>query len=178
VIRCRTPCGAFFSSRRRFLATCPVDAVAEWRFLHTEHFHLIGDVSARQLRDVALRFEQFRDIAARLNLAPDKPAGGCSTHDSRVPEREIVRALSLPRDSGRILDTAGMFVDGPDTVYIAIRLDRGESIVQISVHEYAHLLMKSVFPGAPPWFKREEWREFYSTLRITRGPFRVDRVSG
>ena len=51
------------------LAICPVDAAAEWRTLRTDHFHIIGDASAGRLREVATRFEQFRDIVTRLNIA-------------------------------------------------------------------------------------------------------------
>ena len=147
------------------LASWPVDAAAEWRFLHTEHFHLVGDVSARQLRDVALRFEQFRDIAARLNLAPTSPQAASPLTILVFRNGKSFEPF-MPRDSGRVLDTAGMFVDGPDSVYIAVRLDRGESSFRSVSHEYAHLLMKSVFPGAPPWLN-EGMAEFYSTLRIT-----------
>jgi hypothetical protein len=50
------------------VALFPAAAKAEWRSLRSEHFRLIGDAAARQLREVALRFEQFRDIVTRVNL--------------------------------------------------------------------------------------------------------------
>ena len=157
------------------LASWPVDAAAEWRFLHTEHFHLVGDVSARQLRDVALRFEQFRDIAARLNLAPTSPQAASPLTILVFRNGKSFEPF-MPRDSGRVLDTAGMFVDGPDSVYIAVRLDRGESSFRSVSHEYAHLLMKSVFPGAPPWLN-EGMAEFYSTLRWTGWEAEVSAIA-
>jgi hypothetical protein len=147
------------------LLTIPVSADAEWRFLHTEHFQLIGDVSARELRDVALRFEQFRDIATRLNLAP-------ASRQAAAPLTILVFRNGksfepfMPRESGRVVDSAGMFVEGPDTVYIAVRLDRGEASFRSVFHEYSHLLMRGVFPDAPLWLN-EGMAEFYSTLRIT-----------
>jgi hypothetical protein len=33
---------------------------AEWNSLHTEHFLLLGDASPGVIKEVALRFEQFR----------------------------------------------------------------------------------------------------------------------
>jgi hypothetical protein len=147
------------------LATCPVDAAAEWRFLHTEHFQLIGDVSARQLRDVALRFEQFRDIATRLKLAPTG-SEAASPLTIVVFRNQKSFEPFMPRNAGRVVDSAGMFVEGPDSVYIAVRLDRGEESFRAVFHEYSHLLLKRVFPEAPVWFN-EGMAEFYSTLRIT-----------
>ena len=147
------------------LATCPVDAAAEWRFLHSEHFQLIGDVSARQLRDVALRFEQFRDIATRLNLAP-KPEEAASPLTILVFRNGKSFEPFMPRAGGRVVDSAGMFVEGPDSVYIAVRFDRGEASFRSVFHEYSHLLLRRGFPEAPLWL-HEGMAEFYSTLRIT-----------
>ena len=48
------------------LLAAPVHAAAEWRALRTDHFHVIGDVSADRLREVALRFEQFREVVTQL----------------------------------------------------------------------------------------------------------------
>ena len=44
------------------LATCPVDAAAEWLVLRTEHHQVAGNVSAREMKDVGLRLEQFRIV--------------------------------------------------------------------------------------------------------------------
>ncbi len=142
----------------------PHQAAAEWRSLRTEHFQLIGDVSERQLRDVALRFEQFRDIVTRLNLADGKG-------DSSSPIPIIVfrdrRSFEpfMPRAGGHIVEAAGMFAEGPDSVYIAVRLDGGASSYQAVFHEYTHLLLRRAFPDAPLWLD-EGLAEYYSTLRI------------
>ena len=147
------------------LLTIPASAGAEWQFLHTEHFQLVGDVSARQLRDVALRFEQFRDIATRLNLAPARKAAASPLTILVFRNGKSFEPF-MPRDGGRVVDSAGMFVEGPDSVYIAVRLDRGEASFRSVFHEYSHLLLRGVFPDAPLWL-HEGMAEFYSTLRIT-----------
>lgn len=148
-----------------FLLTSPASAGAEWRFLHSEHFQLIGDVSARQLRDVAIRFEQFRDIATRLNLAQTRQESTAPLTILVFRNRSSFEPF-MPRSGGRVLESAGMFVDGPDSVYIAVRLDRGEESFRAVFHEYSHLLLGRVFPEAPLWL-HEGMAEFYSTLRIT-----------
>ena len=143
----------------------PRQAAAQWRSLTTEHFHLIGDVPERQLSDVALRFEQFRDIVTRLNLA--------ATNDgapSRVPivvfrDRRSFEPF-MPRAGGHIVESAGMFVEGPDSVYIALRLDGGAASYRAAFHEYTHLLLRQAFPDAPLWLD-EGLADYYSTLRIT-----------
>ena len=147
------------------LLTIPVSASAEWRFLRSEHFQVIGDVSARQLRDVAIRFEQFRDIATRLNLAKIRQEA-TSPLTILVFRNGTSFEPFMPRANGRTLESAGMFVEGPDTIYIAVRLDRGDTTFRAVFHEYSHLLLRSVFPDAPLWL-HEGMAEFYSTLRVT-----------
>ena len=147
------------------LATCPVNAGAEWRFLHTKNFQLIGDVSASQLRDVALRFEQFREIAIRLNLAAASQQPTAPLTILVFRSRKSFEPY-MPRDDGRIVESAGMFVEGPDSVYIAVRFDRGEESFRSVFHEYSHFLLRGVVPNAPLWLS-EGMAEFYSTLRVT-----------
>src|SRR4030095_4880887 len=40
---------------------------AEWTSLRTEHFLLLGDAPAREIREVALRFEQYRAAVTSLS---------------------------------------------------------------------------------------------------------------
>lgn len=148
-----------------FLAAVPADATAEWRSLRSEHFHLIGDASPRQLRDVALRFEQFRDIVTRLNIASAAKQPVAPLTIFVFKDRDSFEPF-MPRADGRTVEAAGMFVEGPDNVYIAVRLDRGEEAFRAVFHEYTHLLLRRVFPDAPLWL-HEGLAEYYSTLRIT-----------
>lgn len=143
----------------------PVQATAEWRSLRTEHFQLIGDVSARELREVALRFEQFRDIVRRLNLAETRQDSSSALPIMVFRDKRSFEPF-MPRANGRIVEAAGMFVEGPDSVYIAIRLDGGDASYRSVFHEYTHLLLRRVFPDAPLWL-HEGLAEYYSTLRIT-----------
>jgi tetratricopeptide (TPR) repeat protein len=148
-----------------FLVVAPAQSAAEWRSLRTEHFHLIGDVSDRQLRDVALRFEQFRDVITQLKVTATQEDAG-----SRVPiivfrDRRSFEPF-MPRALGHVVEAAGLFVEGPDSVYIAVRLDSGDASYRAAFHEYTHLLLRQTFPDAPLWLD-EGLADYYSTLRIT-----------
>jgi tetratricopeptide (TPR) repeat protein len=147
------------------LCVAPVPAAAEWRSLRSEHFHLIGDVSPRQLRDVALRFEQFRDIVTRLNIASARQEAASPLTVFVFKNRTSFEPF-MPRFGTRTVEAAGMFVEGPDSVYLAVRLDRGEASFRSVFHEYTHLLVRRVLPEAPLWL-HEGLAEYYSTLRIT-----------
>ena len=144
----------------------PASAAAEWRSLRSEHFQLIGNASARELRDVALRFEQFRDIVTRLdsNQPIEKDDGSLVTilvfRDTKSFEP------FMPRVDDRRLPAAGMFVAGPDATYIAVRLNNADESFREVFHEYSHLLLRRAFPDAPLWLD-EGLAEYYSTLRIT-----------
>ena len=147
------------------LLTTATQASAEWRALRTDHFQIIGDASAAQVREVALRFEQFREIVTRLNIA----AAGLdrvSTLTIYVFKDRKSFEPFMPRSDGRVVEAAGMFVEGPDTNYIAVRLDRADESFRSVFHEYTHLLLRRVFPDAPLWL-HEGLAEYYSTLRIT-----------
>ena len=47
------------------ILACAAPASANWRSLKSNHFLVIGDASERDLRDVALRLEQFREVVSR-----------------------------------------------------------------------------------------------------------------
>jgi tetratricopeptide (TPR) repeat protein len=148
-----------------FLTAAPIEATAEWRSLRTDHFHVIGDAAAGKLREVALRFEQFRDIVTRLNIASAREESGSPLTLFVFKDRSSFEPF-MPRSGGRVVEAAGMFVEGPDTVYIAVRLDRSDESFRSVFHEYTHLLLRRVFPDAPLWLD-EGLAEYYSTLRIT-----------
>lgn len=147
------------------IAVVPARATAQWRSLRSTHFQLIGNTSANELRNVALRFEQFRDIVTRLGAgAVDEDAGPPLTivvfRDGRSFEP------FMPRVNDRRVRAAGMFVEGPDSTYIAVSLANGDESFRAVFHEYSHLLLQKAFKNAPLWFN-EGVAEYYSTLRIT-----------
>jgi tetratricopeptide (TPR) repeat protein len=148
----------------------PLQAAAEWRALRTNHFQVIGDVSAGRLRDVALRFEQFREVATQL-LPDALRAGSAPVVVIVFPDAGLYRPF-MPVANGRTVIVDGSFVDGADTNYITLNVEAGEQAFPAIFHEYSHVLLNTAFAGAPLWFN-EGLAEYFSTFRVTDGGRRV-----
>ena len=148
------------------LATIPRPATAEWRSLRSEHFQVIGDVSQGQLRDVALQFEQFRQVVTQL--IPAALRSGSPPVVVVVFPDQRSHGPFMPRVNGRTLPVAGMFLGGQDVNYITVSLEAGHESFAVVFHEYSHLLLRSVFANAPLWFS-EGLAEYYSTFQVMNG---------
>jgi tetratricopeptide (TPR) repeat protein len=148
------------------LALAPATAAAEWRELRSDHFRVIGDVPAMRLRDVALRFEQFRQVVTQLLPA----AGGAGTPPLVVivfPDARSYRPY-MPVSSGRTVPVDGFFVDGADVNYITMNIEAGEQAFPIVFHEFSHFLLNNAFPNTPLWL-HEGLAEYFSTFEVTDG---------
>ena len=148
------------------LLIAPVQAAAEWRALRTNHFHVIGDVSSGRLRDVALRFEQFREVVTQL-LPAALRAGSAPVVVIVFPDARSYRPF-MPLANGRTVPVDGFFVDGADVNYITMNVEAGEQAFPVVFHEFSHLLLNNAFAHAPLWFN-EGLAEYFSTFEVTNG---------
>ncbi|HEX5110475.1 MAG TPA: DUF1570 domain-containing protein [Vicinamibacterales bacterium] len=148
------------------LLLAPFQAAAEWRALRTDHFQIVGDVSAGRLREVALRFEQFREVVTQLLPAALK-AGSAPVVVIVFPDTRSYRPF-MPVANGKPVQVDGFFVDGADTNYITLNVEAGEEAFPAIFHEFSHLLLSSVFDQAPLWFN-EGLAEYFSTFQVTDG---------
>jgi len=146
------------------LAVAPAVATAEWLTLRTPHHQVAGDVSPKQLKDVALRLEQFRDVIATLNEATVRASDDASVIVLAFPDERSYRPF-MPVASGQRVPVDGMFVSSPRGTYITINLDAAAGAYRSIYHEYSHLLLRNVFGAAPLWFN-EGLAEYYSTLEV------------
>ena len=147
-----------------FLLTLPLSA-ADWISLRSEHFQLFGNASERELRDVALRLEQFREAILKLNPASVRDGAPVITLIFR--DDRSFRPF-MPRTNGRVVPVTGVFTGGLDASYIALSLDAGEQAYRGIFHEFSHYLLRSAFPAAPVWFN-EGLAEYYSTFEVING---------
>jgi FimV-like protein len=147
------------------VAFTPVAAAAEWLALRTRHHQVAGDVSARDLKEVALRIEQFREVIATLNQATIEAAQGVSAIVLAFPDERSYRPF-MPMANGRRVPVGGLFVAGPRGTYITLNLDAGDDAYRGIYHEYSHYLLRNVFGAAPLWFN-EGLAEYYSTLEVS-----------
>lgn len=152
------------------LLTSPTRAGAEWRGLRTDHFQVMGDVSSGRLQDVALRFEQFREVVTEL-LPMALRAGSAPVVVIVFPDAPSFRPF-MPIANGRTVPVDGFFVDGADVNYITMNIEGGEAAYRAVFHEYTHLLLNIAFAHAPLWFN-EGLAEYYSTFEVADGGHRA-----
>ena len=139
-----------------------VSAKDTWISLRTKNFHLIGNANEKEVRKVALKLEQFREVFSKL-LPHMK-------FNTPVPTTVVVfKSRSTYAPFGPP-ETAGFFQAGPDVNYIGLTTETygpaGDRVFNIIFHEYTHLLVNNTFKNAPVWFN-EGLAEYYSSFDIS-----------
>jgi cytochrome c-type biogenesis protein CcmH/NrfG len=143
------------------IAAAPVEAAAKWTQLQSENFLFIGDASESQIRRVAERLEQFRDVL--LSVLPR--ANGQSAVPTIVMVFDAERSMApvRPLFGGRPIEVAGYFQSGEDVNYIAVNAEDLERAVTTIFHEYAHFLINENQGRVPVWVN-EGLAELYATF--------------
>jgi FimV-like protein len=157
---------------RRALAACCVlfvlshaaAAKETWVGVRSPNYLLVGDASEREIREVAIRFEQFRKAFSQLF-----PASGLA---SSVPTTVVVfKDFDSYRDfrphyQGRPTEFLSYFQSSFDINYIALPLGGdGESLYVKLFHESVHLLLDSQARRLPDWLN-EGLAQYYSTFEF------------
>jgi tetratricopeptide (TPR) repeat protein len=142
-----------------------------WTSVRSKHFLLVGNASERDIRKVATKLEQFRDVFARLfpkaNLNSPVPITVLvfKNRGSYLP--------FMPAYQGKVNEVAGYFQAGEDVSYITLTAEMNrENPYSTIFHEYVHALTNDNTSQAPPWFS-EGLAEFYSAFEITDGDKKV-----
>jgi Tfp pilus assembly protein PilF len=138
-----------------------VAAKDTWVSVRTKNFFMVGNASEKDIRRVALRLEQFREVFTRVfpNIKFNTP----------VPTTVVVfKSDSSYAPFKPSANTAGYFQSGPDVNYITLTTEvrPGQDPFNVIFHEYTHLLVNNTFKNAPAWFD-EGLAEYYSTFIIT-----------
>jgi Tfp pilus assembly protein PilF len=144
----------------------PGTALARWTRLSSAHFVFVGDASERDLREMALRLEQFREALGRVfsDQATTSP----------VPTVVVVfrndRSFTpfKPVFQGKPLAVAGYFTPGEDVNYMAVNAERDASAYSATFHEYTHFLIRNAVGDAPVWIN-EGLAECYQTFEASNG---------
>lgn len=144
-----------------FLALAnPLSAQARdaWTRVHSKNFNLVGNASEKEIRQVATRLEQFRDVFTRLFKG--------ARLETPVPTTVVVfksKSSYKPFNPG---DNAGYFQKGEDVNYITLTTETGgENPLSIIYHEYVHLLVDNNLGNVPAWFN-EGLAEYYRSFDI------------
>src|SRR5689334_9117982 len=140
-----------------------------WVSVRSKHVLVIGNGAERDIRQMAVRLEQFRDVVSQL-VSP-------SATDSAVPTTVIVFKDDASYAPFKTSDNnAGYFQPGQDVNYITLSAEtRGEQdYFNIIFHEYTHLITNNSIGLSPAWFN-EGLAELYSTLAINNNGVVVGR---
>jgi tetratricopeptide (TPR) repeat protein len=145
------------------IATAAHTAAAKdtWTSVRSKNFFLIGNANEKDVKQVAVKLEQFRDVFSRIFPR--------MKFSSPVPTTVVVfKSDSSYRPFKISATTAGYFQPGPDVNYITLTSEvRGEQDpFDIIFHEYTHLLVENTLEDAPTWFN-EGLAEYYSTFKIS-----------
>jgi tetratricopeptide (TPR) repeat protein len=131
-----------------------------WISVRSRNFFLIGNASEKEVREVAVKLEQFRDVFRRLFPR--------MRFTSPVSTTVVVfKSDSSYRPFKAMANTAGYFQAGPDVNYITLTTERtGQNDpFDIIFHEYTHLLVDNTLDDPPTWFN-EGLAEYYSSFSI------------
>jgi tetratricopeptide (TPR) repeat protein len=143
------------------ISTAPGRAAEKWTRLETEHFVFVGDAPERQIRQIAQRLEQFRDVMSRIL----PPAAVAAATPTTVFVFQSDRSLTpyKPLFEGRPIEVAGYFVSrGPGSA-IALNAGAQEAALRIIFHEYAHFMTANTAGEMPLW-ANEGLAGFYETF--------------
>jgi tetratricopeptide (TPR) repeat protein len=147
-----------------FLTILPQQQLAiakdTWTSIQSKNFFLVGNASEKEIRQVAVRLEQFRE--AFTHLFPRMK------FTTPVPTTVVVfKSDSSFKPFKPIPNVAGYFQPGQDVNYISLTTElQGQDPYTVIFHEYVHLLIDNTIGNAPLWFN-EGLAEYYSTFKIS-----------
>lgn len=162
-IRCRLNPGKQFFAILGMLLFClashsTAQAKDTWTSVRSSNFLLVGNASEKEIRKVATRLEQFRDVFIRLFPG--------AKFETPVPTTVIVfksMGSYKPFNAG---NNAGYFQKGQDVNYITLSAELGaQDPFSVIYHEYVHLLIDNTSGNVPAWFD-EGLAEYYSSFSI------------
>ena len=149
----------------------PVSAKETWTSVRSKNFYLLGNAGEKDIRKVAIKLEQFREVFS--NLFPRAKL------NSPIPIRVIVfkdrqdYRPFMPVYQGKVNEVSGYFMPGSDINYITLTAELSqENPFSTIFHEYVHSLTNDNTFSTPLWFS-EGLAEFYSTFEVTDGDQKV-----
>src|SRR6266540_2517609 len=156
-----------------------------WLKAQSTRFTLIGDASEKEIRNVGMRLEQFREAFSQISSQIFSP----SVIDSSVPITVVVFKNDSeyrpfkPLHQGKPADVSGHFQSSGDVAYIALAAGRGGgNPYAVIFHEYVHALTSGgalrATPGValptplptplPTWIS-EGLAEYFSSFEVNGG---------
>lgn len=152
------------------LALFPLTASAkeDWIRVQSENFHLIGNASDKEVRRVATKLEQFREVFKRLFPKLQFVSAVPTTVIVFKSEKSFSPYKPVNASGKTTKWIAGYFQAAESSNYIVLSTE-GESqdTYRTIFHEYLHFLVNNSFGRSriPPWFN-EGIAEYYEQFAI------------
>ena len=143
------------------------EAGGTWQRVRTANFTLEGDVSEQELRGVARRLEQFREVLRRQlpNARLTTPTPLTVVVFSSARDFKAIRPLF----QGKPIEADGLFAMSSVGASISMCLAGGERVYPIIYHEYGHVLFANALPNLPLWLQ-EGLAEYMPDIRTLQRP--------
>lgn len=129
-----------------------------WTRVRSKNFLLVGNANEKDIRNVATKLEQFREVFTHLLTG--------AKFDSPVPTTVVVFKSKDSYKPFNVGNNAGYFQKGEDVNYITLTTELGaQSPFSVIYHEYVHLLVDNNNGNVPTWFN-EGLAEYYSSFNM------------
>lgn len=151
------------------LLACVSASAQNWVEVKSKNFTVVTDGGEKRGREVALRFEQMRQVFGELLLHNKiKPTGPLIILAFK-DRRELSQVAPIWK--GKPVELDGVYYGGDDEHFIALNL-ASEGGWAVVFHEYAHMLLNTNYPPAQPWFD-EGFAEYFSTINIGKKDVKI-----
>ena len=160
------------------LSTLPTPAFAapgelpgQWIEVRSEHFVVVSNARPKEVRKVAIHFEQIRQILAQEMPRFARASGPPLLIFAASNEKTMERLLWARRTP------AGIFYSSPLDQFIVLRADQvGGEDFGVVYHEYFHFLATEAGLVLPPWLGEGLADYWGSGTRLTRKEAEVARA--
>ena len=137
-----------------------------WRRIDSPNFVVVGEARDGELREVAVKFEAFREVLGRV----------LNTKLTSTIVPTVITVFGSDRSftpfkpvfKGKRVEAAGLFVGGRDANHIVLVNDDSPGRFSVVFHEYTHLLISNSGQRVPVWLN-EGLAEYYSTFAMGSG---------
>lgn len=140
-----------------WLAAPTARAKDNWITLRTQNFLLVSNAGEKDVRQVATKLEQFREVFTRLFSG--------AKFNSPVPTTVVLFKSAGSYKPFALPNASGYFQKGEDVNYITLSTDPTQDPFSTIYHEYVHLLVDNTSGNMPSWFN-EGLAEYYSAFVI------------
>jgi len=155
------------------LGATSASGARSWQLIRGANVAVVGQQSAKTLRDVAVEIEQFRMVVGNLFRGAKQPLS-MPTLVYLFDDEDAMKPF-VPLYNGKPAVLGGYCHCGSsdDVNFIVAGLARYSESSAIIFHEYAHLLIHNAARDVPVWLN-EGLAEFYSTFVLKDGGRQAD----